>query len=72
MTKEKALNKIAMFLYPDITRGPANPKWLKAMIDLAEAFSFPQCEGCCGTGQNDYDCCEVCLGVGRVPGSLPK
>jgi len=69
-SKEKALNEAVGFMYPEITRGPGNERWVRAMKNLAEAFDFPKCEGCCGTGEEDGECCSVCLSIGRVPGSV--
>lgn len=62
----KALKDAAKFLYPEISRGPADGSWVKAVKQVADALDWPQCPGCKGNPPNGSDCCFTCYNVGKV------
>lgn len=67
----EALEAAVQFLWPEITRGPALPDWIKAMRKVGKALDWDPCHGCGGDGgltrPHPDNCCGVCIGVGAVP-----
>ena len=75
---KEALDAVICYAYPEVSRGPANKRWIETMKRAASALDWCVCQYCDGTGVNKEDgpqyfmkrkgdICTACLAVGKVP-----
>ena len=64
------IKKFLPFLFPEISRGPANDEWVAAMKELGEETLCEPCKHCEGVPAGCV--CGSCLGTGFDWGPLGR